>query len=381
MPEHALSPCPTPSPPTHEPVRWALVGFGSGGRIFHAPLLASAAGIDLVAVVTRNPERRQQVAESLPGVVCVDDVAQAAKLGIGGVTISTPPATHGPLARQAASLGLHAVVDKPFARSLAETREMVVTAHDAGVLIAPYFNRRWDGDFLAMRALLDSGRLGTALRFESRLDRFRPVKGGWPSDMALGGGLWLDLGPHLVDQALTLLGPVRSVAARFEIVREGASAEDSFSVTMTHLSGARSVLSASLASAAPGPRFLLQGTAAGLRIEGFDNQEAQLKAGESPASLGAEWGADARRTAMVYSPDAQPEPVALGHGRWDTFYPAVAAAIAGDQGAPTGPADALATAAVLDIARIAAQEGREYPMEVAGGASEPGFQPRNPAAR
>lgn len=353
------------------PLPWALVGFGSGGRVFHAPLLASAAGLRLVAVVTTDAQRREQVAESLPDVACVDDLAGAAAAGAAGVTISTPPATHLPLALEAIRLGLHVVVDKPFAIDVAETRRIADAAAEADVLALPYFNRRWDDDFLTVCGLVRSGRVGTVHRFESRLDRSRQVKTGWSSDPARGGGLLLDLGPHLVDQALSLLGPVASVAARLDMVRDGGTAEDEGVLHLVHESGPVSVLSASLAAPAAGPRFLVQGSAGGARIEGFDGQEAQLKAGGSPRSLGEVWGVDAQRVVRWHSIGGGTEDLPLERGRWDSFYPAVAAAVTDDGTPPTSVADAVAVAQVLDAARASAREGRRIRL----GDDAPGGHP------
>lgn len=339
------------------PLPWALAGFGSGGRVFHAPLLISAADIDLIAVVTRDAQRRARARESMPGIVCVDDLAAAAAAGVVGVTISTPPATHLPLALEAIRLGLHLVVDKPFALDAEQTRRIAAAADKAGVMVFPYLNRRWDDDFLTVRSLVEGGRLGVVRRFESRIDRFRPVKVGWSADAARGGGLLLDLGPHLVDQALCLLGPVASVDARLDAIRDGAGAEDSIVLDVTHESGAHSSLSASLAAPAAGPRFLVQGSNAGLRIEGFDVQEAQAKSGSSPKSLGAAWGVGTSRAATLCDVAGEVRELPLERGRWDSFYPAVADAVAGVGAAPTSAADAEAVSLVLDAARASARSG------------------------
>jgi predicted dehydrogenase len=129
------------------------------------------------------------------------------------------------------------------------------------------------------------------------------------------------------------------------------------------------VLSASLAAPAAGPRFLVQGSGAGVRIEGFDGQEAQLKSGASPESLGDEWGAGPGRAAHLHDASGDVREVPLERGRWDSFYPAVAAAIAGTGAAPTAVADAVAVAQVLDAARASARDGRRVRLtsEASGG--------------
>lgn len=301
--------------------------------------------------MTTHPDRKHAVAQSYPQARIVPDMAAVRDAGARGVTISTPPETHRGLALQAIDLGLHVVIDKPVALTEPQVQEIADAARAAGVQAIPYFNRRWDDDFLTIQRLHADGTLGHIHRYESRLDRSRPVKPGWPNDVQRGGGLLLDLGPHLIDQALTLLGPARAVTAHLRAVRRGAAAEDTFHLVIDHVAGARSVLSASLASPAPGPRFLLQGSAAGLRVEGFDVQEAQLKAGQSPASLGSGWGRQEERHVVISPREGKDRTAALAPGAWDTFYPAVAEAMDGGAAAPTSIDDAMSVARIIDAAR------------------------------
>jgi len=343
---------------TEPRVRWALAGYGTGGRTFHAPLIRSATGLDLVAVVTGSPERQAQVREELPQAVVVPSVAELPALGIEGVTITTPSATHAPLAHTALDLGLHAVVDKPFALTGADAADLVAHADRAGRLLVPYQNRRWDSDFLTIRRLLADGTLGRVHRFVSRIDRFRPVKSSWHGATAAdGGGVLLDLGPHLVDQAVQLFGAVVAVHAELQTVRAGAGAEDEAELHLIHAGGVHSTLAAGLASAAPGPRFQVNGDRAGFVIDGFDGQEDQLKARRTPASLGAEWGVEPESAWGRLWTQAGPEPVPSERGAWASFYPAVAAAVRGTANAPVAAADAVATARVLDAARESAAQG------------------------
>ncbi len=338
------------------PVRWALVGYGAGGRVFHAPLIRCAPGLDLVAVVTRSPERAASVRRDLPGVEAVSAIADLAGMGVEAVTVSTPTASHADVAHVALDAGLHVVVDKPFAMTAAAAASLVEHGQRAGRVLVPYQNRRWDSDFLTVRRLVDDGSLGTVHRFVSRIDRWRPVKTGWHgAGAAEGGGALLDLGPHLVDQALVLLGPVRAVHAELQTIRPGAGAEDCFEIHLEHTGGGRSTLAAGLASAAPGPRLLVHGDRAGYVVDGFDGQEALLKAGQSPASIGPDWGSEPESAWGVLWVGESSAPVPSQQGAWDTFYPAVGGAIRGGGAVPVDPADAVATARVIDAARESAR--------------------------
>ncbi len=340
------------------PIRWALAGYGAGGRTFHRPLITSAFGLQLVAVVTGNPERQSLVRAEIDGATPVGSLADLAAVGVQGVTITTPSGTHAALAHEALNLGLHVVVDKPFALTAAQARELVEHAAAAGLVLTPYQNRRWDSDFLTLRRLIDDGELGAVHRFTSRIDRFKPVKASWHGGTAeQGGGTLLDLGPHLVDQALTLFGPVDTVHAELRTVRPGAQAEDDIELHLHHLGGVYSALAAGMASAAPGPRLQANGSRGGFVIDGFDVQEEQLKAGGSPASLGEQWGREPESAwGTLHTGDTRLR-VPSERGRWDTFYPAVVEAIAGGGAPPVDPCDAIAAAAVLDAARESAATG------------------------
>ncbi|MGY1638509.1 Gfo/Idh/MocA family oxidoreductase [Geodermatophilus sp. SYSU D00742] len=335
-----------------DPVRFGLVGYGFGGRFFHAPLLAAAPECDLLGVVTTAPERRAQVTAEHPGRQTFASLEELAEAGAEAVAISTPADTHTALTDQALRLGLAVVCDKPFALDAAAARGSVQLAEERGLPLAPYQNRRWDSDFRTVRALVDAGRLGTVTRFESRFERFTPE----PGPPAAGGGTLLDFGSHLVDQALVLLGPARSVYAEWR-VRESGLDDDVF-VALTHAGGARSHLWGSWSQAAPGDRFRVSGTEGAYVVGGpMDGQEALLLAGESPAVLGDRWGAEPEERWGQLRRGDDGETVPTERGRWDTFYPAFAAAVRGQGPVPADPRDAVTTATVLDAARRSATEG------------------------
>jgi len=330
--------------------RFGLVGYGSGGRIFHAPLLASADGVEFAGVVTRSPQRRAELAKDHPDVPAFDSLADLAAAGVQAVTVSTPAATHVPLAREAVALGLATVVDKPFALDAEAAREVTTLAAGAGVLLSVYQNRRWDSDLLTLRRLIGEGALGEVRRFESRFERWSPDR----EPPAAGGGTLLDFGAHLVDQAHLLFGPSTRVYAE---MRGDGELDDDVFVALHHASGVESHLWGSWRQAAPGPRLRVTGTTGTYIVDGIDGQEAALKAGRSPAALGERWGVEPEHTWGRLYRGATGASVRSERGRWDTYYPAFAAAVRGEGASPVDPWDSVRNMDVLDAARISATTG------------------------
>ncbi|HEX8627426.1 MAG TPA: Gfo/Idh/MocA family oxidoreductase [Catenuloplanes sp.] len=342
-------------------VRLGLVGYGFGGRYFHAPLIAAAPQCEFVGVVTTSPQRRAELADDQPGVAAYDSLGALAGAGAEAVAISTPAATHVQLARAAIDLGLGVVVDKPFALDAAAARETVVAAEHAGVPLSVYQNRRWDSDLLTLRRLISAGELGTVTAFESRFERFAPQ----PGPSAAGGGSLLDFGTHLVDQALTLFGPVEHVYAEMHPRDDLDGRDDDFFLALRHHTGVRTRLWGSWVQGAPGPRLRVTGTSGSFVVAGVDGQEAALIAGRSPATEGADWGGESRGRwgDLRRGPDSRPVPAE--RGRWDTYYPAFAAAVRGTGPVPVDPWDAVAALEVLDAARESARQGRSLPFATA----------------
>jgi predicted dehydrogenase len=340
-----------------QPVRFGLVGYGFGGRFFHAPLLTSAREVEFLGVVTTSPQRAALATREtgLPTFGSIEDLAVA---GAEAVAISTPAETHVPLVGRALRLGIAVVCDKPFALDAAAARALVQLADELDVPLTVYQNRRWDSDFRTVQRLVASGRLGEVTRFESRFERYQPDPGPRPA----GGGTLLDLGAHLVDQALTACGPVESVYA--EMHTNAAGLDDDVFVALSHRNGVRSHLWGSWRQGAPGPRFRVTGTLGTYVVEGpMDIQEELLVGGASPASLGEQWGVEPADRWGVLATGAERESVPSVRGAWDSFYPAVAAAVRGTGPMPVAAWDAVATACVLDAARASASDGRTVAVD------------------
>ena len=323
-----------------------MLGYGLAGRVFHAPLIQAEPRTTVTHVVTRDPERRAQVAQDLPDAQLVDDPIALWRRGdeYDAVVVATANPSHVPLATAALDLGKPTVVDKPLAMT-AGAAERLAT-HRPDVPLAVFANRRWDSDTLAAQDLLARGALGDVVRLESRFTRFRPdVADRWREEPAEGGGILLDLGPHVVDQALHLLGPAVTVYAEVDTRRSRARVDDDCFLALTHASGARSHLWCSLAAPVPGPRLLLQGTRGGWRKDDLDAQEAALRTGWTPAAgpvpepPGRLFDADGERTV-----DSPP-------GDWAAFYRGVAATVLDGSPMPVPAADGVTVLRVLEAAR------------------------------
>ena len=256
-----------------------LIGFGFSGRVFHAPVIRAVDGLRLTTIVQRHgtPDPRYSDVE------VVRSVEELLTRTIDLVVIATPNTSHHPIAQQCLLAGRHVVIDKPFTTTLREAEELVRLGAVRRRVLSAYQNRRYVGDFVTLRNLLSEGVLGRVTLFESHFDRFRPElrPGAWREQAQPGSGIWFDLGPHLLDQALALFGTPQAVSADIRVEREGAAADDAFDVTL-HYPGMRALLRASMLALSPGPTFAVHGTKGSFVKYGLDPQEAALKSGRTP---------------------------------------------------------------------------------------------------
>jgi predicted dehydrogenase len=260
-------------------IQVGLVGFGLAGRAFHAPVITRVAGLHLAAIVQRNGNTAAEAYPHARVLRTFDELLAIPEIRL--IVIASPNHTHYEFARRALEAGRDVLVDKPFTPTLPEAVELVQLAKERGRIITVYQNRRFDGDFAAIRKLVAGGALGRIVTFETHYDRFRPAlkHGVWREQLGPGNGLWFDIGPHLVDHALTLFGEPEAVTADIRIVRDNAVADDTFDVVLHHANGVRATLSSAILAAATRPRFVLQGTLGTFMKHSFDPQELRLRAG------------------------------------------------------------------------------------------------------
>ncbi|NEM89863.1 Gfo/Idh/MocA family protein [Galbitalea soli] len=341
-------------PANSAPIRTGIIGFGLSGRIFHEPFLAADPAFRIDLIATGDPTRRAQ-AEALGHPTVPGPGELLNRLGeLDLVVLASPAHVHLEQGVAALEAGVAVVVDKPFAASAAEAEQLIAVSERTGAPLIVFQNRRWDGDFRTIQALVAEGRLGRVHRFESSFERYSgAVRERWQDTTPIerGAGISYDLGSHLVDQALHLFGPATLQHAEVSVVRSGGVSDDDAFFSLRHETGVISHLAVSRVAAQAGPRFRVLGTEDAYTVYGLDPQEATLRAGGRPGDAGfgeapeAEWG-------MLGGGSSGPElrRVPTLRGEYAAFYAGVAASIRDGAPVPVNARDSLAALRILDAA-------------------------------
>ncbi len=343
-------------------IRVGLVGYGMAGRVFHAPVISAVEGLELAAVVERHSHNAEA---AYPGIATYSSLeAMLEDRSLQLIVIATPNTSHAPLAHQALAAGRHVVVDKPTGISSAEI-EGLVQAGSPDHLLIPFHNRRWDSDFQTLRKLLREQKLGAVVNFDSTFLRWRPSpRGTWRDDGTDGGGILLDLGTHLADQALQLFGQPPEVSAEVTAERPGGKVNDAFVIRL-YYPGNTVTLSANCLTAIPQPRFFVRGTKGNYVKWGLDPQEDRLK--QTGRVEGSDWGSEPASAWGTLSVDADgamvTRPVQPIPGDYRLYYAGVRDAVLGKAAPPVLATEALNVARVLEAAEQSWREKRTIRME------------------
>jgi predicted dehydrogenase len=344
------------------PINVALVGYGLAGKVFHAPLLVTTPGFRIASVVS---SRRAEIEADLPGARAVGSLTEAlAAGGVDLVVIASPHDSHYPLAAEAIAAGCHVVVDKPFTLTAAEAEDLRDRARAKGVVLSVFQNRRWTADFRTLKRLMAEGALGELNHVEIHFDRFRPVPADrWRERKGPASGIWYDLGPHLIDQALQLLGRPDAIWADLANQREnGAGPVDWFHAVLRYPK-ARAVLHAGTLTPEPGPVLTIHGIKGSYIKHGLDPQEAQAKEGLKPGDPG--WGVDPRPGVLTQVDGegrltrATPEHLP---GDYRLYYAGVRDAIRGVGANPVPAEEGLAVMRLIELGLQSSDQRRELPV-------------------
>ncbi len=341
---------------TRKNFRVGLVGWGLGGRYFHAPFIQTTKGLELTAVVTsRTPEPdlfpQVQVAESFAALL--------ADPGLDLIVLASPNRLHLPQAVAALRAGKHVVVEKPIAATSAEAQTIIREAETAGRLFIPFQNRRWDGDFLTVQKLLAADALGDVTYYESHWPRYEPVPQGratWKSEPDVTHGLLYDLGPHLIDQVICLFGPPQTVYAQIETQRLGSAADDLMRLNLHFASGLHALLEIDMLNPCPVFRFHLRGKNGVFQKMGLDPQEDRLVAGEMPG--GADWGReDSYKWGQLWLNQDDVDLIETEPGDYGGFYRGVVSALRRDGPVPVSPHEVVWQLQVIEAALRSSETG------------------------
>jgi predicted dehydrogenase len=341
-------------------IRVGLVGFGMAGRVFHAPLISSVNGLELAAVVERHSDN---AAVRYPGITTyrtLGDMLADSSLGL--IVVATPNADHFDAAKQIIEAGKSVVVDKPTAVTSGEIAQLMALAAARKVSVVPFHSRRWDSDFQTLYKLIREDSVGRIVYLESTLDRWRPAPVGraaWKEDPGQGG-LLLDIGTHLADQAVALFGCPKAVSADITRERDGEGSNDSFTLRLRYREFAVT-LSANVLSALARPRFHLRGTRGNYWKWGVDPQEAALN--KVTRIDDANWGRESAQEWGTLSVDSEnglvTKPVPPVPGDYRLFYAAVRNALLGRTHVPVPAISAWRVARLLEWATESANTRRE----------------------
>ena len=341
-------------------IRVGLIGYGYAGKTFHAPLVESVPGLQLTVV---GSGKREMVLTDFPGVTVrskVEEVLTHPEVDL--LVIASPNESHYPLASAALDAGKHVVVDKPFTVRLADARLLVQQAENKGKLLSVFHNRRWDSEVLATKAIVESGALGEIRHFETHIDRFRPqVRQRWREDAGPGAGLWFDLGPHLIDQAIQLFGLPQTINASFATLRKGGETDDWAHVQLNYRS-LRVILHTSLLVSGGVPRSVLHGTLGSWAKFTADVQEKQLVAGIRPGSPG--FGEDPEPGVLYEGATGKQTKIPAPAVNQANYYAGIRDALWGRQPNPVPPEQASAVMAILETSFQSGTSGRVLSLQL-----------------
>jgi predicted dehydrogenase len=341
-------------------IRVGLIGYGYAGKTFHAPLIQAVPGLQLRVV---GSNKRETVLTDFPGVtVCSDFKEVASHPEVDLLVIASPNESHYPLAAAALKAGKHIVVDKPFTVRLADARSLVDLAEERGKLLSVFHNRRWDSEVLAAKAIVESGVLGEISHFETHIDRFRPeVRQRWREQAGPGAGLWFDLGPHLIDQAVQLFGLPQTINASFAVQRKGGETDDWAHVQLNYKS-LRVILHTSLLVAGGVPRSVLHGTLGSWAKFGADVQEKQLVSGVLPSSPG--FGDDPDPGILYEGATGKQTKIFAPAVNQTDYYFGIREALWGRRLNPVPPEQASAVMSMLDTSFQSGAMGQVLPLQL-----------------
>jgi scyllo-inositol 2-dehydrogenase (NADP+) len=343
-------------------LRAGIIGYGFSGEIFHAALLKALEEFELVKVVSSNSHKVKSHFPAVEVVSNIEDLLSDPNIDV--VIVTTPNTTHYPFAKQALLAGKHVVVEKPFVNHSQEAEDLIRIAAQENKVLTVYQNRRWDNDFLTVKACIESGALGEVNFFQSNFDYYQPqVTNQWREQELEGSGKLYDLGAHLIDQALLLFGVPETISGDVLVQKENGIADDYFHIILGY-GKLRVILHSGTIVKNRGPRFQVHGSKGSFIKYGLDPQADALIQGKRPGD--PFWGMEHEQYYGELNIDIGGMPlkgkIETLPGSYESFYKELYVSITENRPAPVSAADAMNTIKVIEAVKISNQEKRVLPF-------------------
>ncbi|MCF7707353.1 MAG: Gfo/Idh/MocA family oxidoreductase [Verrucomicrobia bacterium] len=283
-------------------IKVGLSSFGKSGRLFHAPFIHLHPGFELCKVWERTKDLSRRHYPYVEVVRRYEELLDDPEIDL--IVVNTPNHTHYDLTKRALQAGKHVVVEKPITHEPAEAVELIETAERNGNVLSVYQNRRWDGDFMTVRHIIENRLVGNIVEYESHFDRFRNFLDmkKWKEQKEVGAGVLFDLGSHMIDQALVLFGLPAAVSADIRAFREGANHDDYYNLRL-HYPDVAVILKGGFHVREPLPRYIVNGDMGGFVKYGVDPQEQALDEDRLPNT--PNWGHDPEENWGILNTDIE----------------------------------------------------------------------------
>ncbi|HHF3038326.1 TPA: oxidoreductase [Vibrio diabolicus] len=338
----------------YDPVKTAVIGYGYSAKTFHLPFIKALPNLTLSAISSRQQEAVQNDWPDAQWFADANTLLDDSDAEL--VIITAPNDVHYELAKRALNNGKHVIVEKPFVTRIEDGNELIALAEEKGLVLSVFHNRRWDGDFLTVKSLIEQGKLGDVRLFESHFDRYRPeVRQRWREQAQDGGGILFDLAPHLLDQALVLFGLPDAIDAQCRMMRPGATTIDYYNLVL-HYPDHIVHLHSNLYSPEPNLRYKVLGTEAKYEKYGLDPQEGYLKEGRLPENDA--WSEDDEALYGVRYDEDGAQTIKTERGAYQAYFVGVADAIRLGTDNPVPAVQAVQNIALIEMALESSKTGK-----------------------
>lgn len=341
------------------PIHTAILSFGMSGKVFHAPFIHHHKGFKLSGIVERTKNEAPTIYPNAKIYKSIDAVLADDSIEL--IVVNTPTNTHYEFSKMALEKGKHIVVEKAFTTTAEEAKILTDIANEKGLVLSVYQNRRWDSDFSTVKKIIEEQRIGSIISAEFHFDRYKETLSpkAHKETPNAGAGLLLDLGPHLIDQAIYLFGMPQAVMADIRTVRPYSLVDDEFTLVL-YFDQLRVTLKSSLMVREPLPAYIIHGNKGSFIKKRGDVQEAALIQNAIPYTQN--WGQEPD-TEMGYLHTQQnntivKEYIPTSTGNYGAFYDGLYETIKHKQPCLVSGIDGLNVMKIIEAAQLSNQEKR-----------------------